>query len=688
MLFLLLLQAFLLATLAAEAPAPNAGGDAFAEATSALRNEDFAKLKTILARCEEAQCTYLKGELQLLGLNEARNLTEATRLFMLAADEGYADAQFAVAVLLANAVEGSAQELRRREALSILNLYAASLSSHPGALMAMGYRHAMGYGVPKACSTAALNYIEVAREVAGVYSAGMPQAIELIRLGAPGKDRRFISPSEVHVYAEAAQAGNPGIAAAVGKRYLLGIDGFNQDYQEGAHYLKIAATHHHAEALALLGYMYSLGLGVEKNADQGHVYFQAAAKQNDSSGLNGLGYVFFHGAPKQAPDHRRAFSLFNESAYRGSADGMFNLASVYLTGAGVNQSFQKAVVWYTEALDRGHTPAAYALAVMHLNGIGTTRSCKIAVELLKRVCERGNWVADKLQEAYDQQISSPEKAAWLFLRLAEAGHEVAQANVAHMLDRGGSHLLFESEVPIEQRDRVREREKVHAQRQYEMSAAQGNVLSELRLGDYAYYGWGLRLQERGQGTPSEGARTDDDGAAQGIDATEGSDGLEDEGSGSSLNESVERAERVPQEPNVGMAVSHYRRAASSKVTGEWMEPLVARASFNLGYLHQFGIGMPRDTALAVRHYRYCREVDPTSVHAPVTIMMMIMQLQGFFLDRPPLHILLESFFNDLRAHALVLNLLALVVLLAFRNHVLHQMAAPSSRASARRRASH
>ena len=42
----------------------------------------------------------------------------------------------------------------------------------------------------------------------------------------------------------------------------------------------------------------------------------------------------------------------------------FNLASLYLTGNGVAQSFQKAVLWYTQALDRGHTPAASARAVL------------------------------------------------------------------------------------------------------------------------------------------------------------------------------------------------------------------------------------------------------------------------------------------------------------------------------------
>merc|ERR1712232_1260422 len=110
----------------------------------------------------------------------------------------------------------------------------------------------------------------------------------------------------------------------------------------------------------------------------------------------------------------------------------------------MGQSFQKAALWYTEALDRGHTPAAYTLAVMHLNGVGTVRNCKIAVDLLKRVCERGSWVSQKLQAAYDLRKERPDDAAWLFLRLAEAGHEVAQMNLAHLLDMGSSYLLLDN----------------------------------------------------------------------------------------------------------------------------------------------------------------------------------------------------------------------------------------------------
>jgi len=108
---------------------------------------------------------------------------------------------------------------------------------------------------------------------------------------------------------------------------------------------------------------------------------------------------------------RLAFKHFNESAYGGSSDGMFNLASMYLTGTGVEQSFQRAVLYFTQALDRGHTPAAYSLAVMHLNGIGTVRDCDIAVNLLKKVCERGEGVSSKLVDAYEYGEQQPDKAA-------------------------------------------------------------------------------------------------------------------------------------------------------------------------------------------------------------------------------------------------------------------------------------
>jgi len=621
----------------------------YLSASETYRKGEYEQAWEIAKRCnpEDAACLGLLAEFTLVGLGTQRNLTEAVALFTEAATRGDANSQYALGALYWNLFEGDPAEMRRKEALGILHLYAASVAGHPGAVMAMGYRHLEGYGVPKSCNTAALNYIEVARRVADVYSAGMPQAVELIRLGVDGKDRKTMSASEVNLFIEIASSGDKEIAAAVGKRHLLGIDGFKQSYKTALHHLQIAADRSHGGANALLGYMYCLGLGVEKSLDVAYSYFVQAAAKDESLGHNGLGYIYFHGTKVHEPNVEKAFKHFNDSAYLASADGMFNLGSMYLTGTGTPVSFQKAAHWYTQALDRGHTPAAYTLAVMHLNGIGTVRNCKIAVDLLKKVCERGSWVSQKLQEAYHLQETQPNAAAWLFLRLAEAGHEVAQMNVAHLLDTHSAQLLFHGSdtTGTSEEAEARALGKIHAQRHYEMSAAQGNALSELRLGDFAYYGWGIRADD----TAKDDWNNDD------IDV---------------LALAEEPVNFVHQEADPELSVVHYKRTSNMRITGEWMQPFVARASFNLGFMYQFGVGVARDAPLARRYYRRCSEVDPHGVQVPVTIMLAALAAQVSLLEMPSLQDFVSAVFNDMRTHMLAVLIVFLSVLLRTRDRLL------------------
>lgn len=625
---------------------------AYLAAADAFRKGEFDRATEEAKGCEpdDAICLGLQAEFSLVGAAVPRNLSEAMRLFSAAADLGDTNSQYALGTLHANLFEGDPSGHRRGEGLSVLYLYAASVAGHPGALMAMGYRHAQGYGVPKACNTAALNYIEVARRVAEVYSAGMPQAVELVRLGVDGKDRKVMSSSEINLFIEIASTGDANIAAAVGKRHLLGIDGFAQNYHKAAQNLQIAADRNHGGAMALLGYMYCLGLGVARSLDIAYSYFVSSAALNDALGHNGLGYIHFHGTGVQQQDVKLAFRHFNESAHGGSADGMFNLASLYLTGSGADQSFQKAALWYTQALDRGHTPAAYTLAIMHLNGVGTMRNCKIAVELLKRVCERGSWVSLKLREAYERQETHPELASWQFLKLAEAGHEVAQMNVAHLLDISKSQVLFlRDSEKAELNEEMHALGRIYAQRHYEMSAEQGSALAELRLGDYAYYGWGIRADEGPE--DDFNAESDDFGAA---DA---------------------ELRFVRQEVDPELSLAHYKRTADMKITGEWMQPFVARASFNMGYMFQFGIGVPRDAPLARRYYTRCFEVDPSSVQVPVSVMLVGLALQAYGPEY------LEALFGDLRTHLLAIILVVLTVLFRTRSTLQRRPLPSASRGS-------
>jgi len=632
---------------------------------AAYRRNDDTKAMTLLSACAEkprdpatqGACKTTLGELYLTGAGVTRNLSHATLLFQEAAEVGDADAQFNLGALY-GALHVPGGDLQRREALAVLHLYAASTAGHPGALMAMGYRHMHGYGVPQACTTAALNYIDVAKQIAGVYSEGMPQAVELVRLNLHQKDRKVISSSEMNLFVQIATSGDTTVAVAIGKRYLLGIEGFKQDYHKARHHLRMAASKNHPAALALLGYMHCLGLGTAKNLDTAYSYFVSAATQNDPNGHNGLGFIYFRGTNAQARNLRLAFRHFNESAFLGSSDGMFNLASMYLTGTGTEQSFQKAVLYYTQALDRGHTPAAYSLAVMHLNGIGTVRDCDIAVNLLKKVCERGEWVSSKLVEAYAYDERRADKAALLFLKLAEAGHEVSQMNAAHLFDSGQSVLLYPgSSAGADQTPtaEMRHHSRTLAQRFYELSAEQGGASSELRLGDYSYYGWGV-------------AATFKD-----LDTTTAREASDDSLPLMFTNTEVEiSAQPVDYEASL----ARYRKTAEMTVTGEWMSSFVARASFNLGFMYQFGLGVTQDLHTAKQHYHRCREVDPSGIHTPVTMVLLGLGMHLQYLRLPNKVRLFERLFADTRFHVLVLHLVAILVVLAMRCHFARSLRRP------------
>ena len=71
-----------------------------------------------------------------------------------------------------------------------------------------------------------------------------------------------------------------------------------------------------------------------------------------------------------------------------------------------------------------------------------------------------------------------DRALGKYLILAELGYEVAQSNVAFILDRKESELFDEQEMW--------KRALVYWTR----SAAQGYSAARVRLGDYYYYGWG------------------------------------------------------------------------------------------------------------------------------------------------------------------------------------------------------
>lgn len=93
-----------------------------------------------------------------------------------------------------------------------------------------------------------------------------------------------------------------------------------------------------------------------------------------------------------------------------------------------------SVKHFNLAAQLGHVLGYYNLAQMHATGTGVLRSCSTATELYKSVAERGS-VSHLFMEAHSAYKENDiDKALIKYTFLAELGYEVAQSNVAYILD--------------------------------------------------------------------------------------------------------------------------------------------------------------------------------------------------------------------------------------------------------------
>lgn len=159
---------------------------------------------------------------------------------------------------------------------------------------------------------------------------------------------------------------------------------------------------------------------------------------------NALGYMHMHGFGV-AQSHKKALEYFKVAAEKGNADAQFNLGAMHVGGIGIKKAYDRALHYFTLSAHQGHTLALFNLGQMHLNGLGTPRSCTVAVQFLKAVAERGPW-GTQLDAAHTALLNSnPAQAIQLYSPLAEGGYEVAQYNIAFLLDH---HYMHHPQTPI------------------------------------------------------------------------------------------------------------------------------------------------------------------------------------------------------------------------------------------------
>jgi uncharacterized protein len=168
-----------------------------------------------------------------------------------------------------------------------------------------------------------------------------------------------------------------------------GVRDYNAgDKQGAAQALEYAATQGHTLALWKLGRMYAEGDGVQHDDLKAFEYFSKLADLNadespDSpnagviaSAFVALGTYFLDGIKGTyvAANPGRAREMFQYAAsYFSDPNAQYNLARLYLDGAGVDKDARQAARWFNLAAEKGHYPSQALLGHLLINGQGVPR---------------------------------------------------------------------------------------------------------------------------------------------------------------------------------------------------------------------------------------------------------------------------------------------------------------------------
>ena len=194
--------------------------------------------------------------------------------------------------------------------------------------------------------------------------------------------------------------------------------------------------------------------------------FRAANDKGVARAAYGLGYMHLggFGVPR---DLAKAFEHLSAAADAGLPEAQFHLGGLYARGVfgkdaptridaqtgettyapPKRRDHAKAFYNFNLAAAQGHATATYNLAIMQLSGaLGLPQTCKSACLLLKGLAERGAW-AGGVEEARAALAAGRKRAGLVkYMKVAEAGVEVAQANAAYVLERGDAWYEGEEDV--------------------------------------------------------------------------------------------------------------------------------------------------------------------------------------------------------------------------------------------------
>jgi len=396
-------------------------------------------------------------------------------------------------------------------------------------------------------------------------------------------------------------------------------------------YYQLLADKGDVQAQVGLGQLhYQGGRGVNMDHHNALHYFQQAADAGNAIAMAFLGKMYLEGGEAVAQNNETAIKYFKKAAGLGNPVGQSGLGLMYLYGKGVEKDYKKAFEYFQKAVEQNWVDGQLHLGNMYYHGWGVRKDFKMATKYFNLASQSGHVLAffnlAEMHATGTGMLRSCTTAVELYKNVAERGKWGEKLMEAHTDYRRGMYdealmkylLLAELGYEVAQSNAafIMDRKETELFDPEEMwkralvywsrAAAQGYSAARVRLGDYYYYGWGTNIDYE-------------------------------------------------------TAAGHYRIASEQQNN--------AQAMFNLGYMHELGLGMKRDIHLAKRFYDMAAE---TSVDAKVPVALALAKLALVFAVKnvEDLRILIGpetwdtlELYWDLYLLTVLLGLLGLVIVL-------------------------
>ncbi|QBZ60498.1 hypothetical protein PoMZ_07440 [Pyricularia oryzae] len=561
---------------------------------------DAIKLLEESAGKNNSDALYLLAEMSFYGnFSHPIDLPRSYNYYQRLADNtGNSSAMYMIGLMYSTGV-GRAVEPDQAKALLYYTF--AALQGHTRAEMAVGARHSAGIGTPKNCEQACKFYKRVADKAVAWYRSGPPGGMSW------SVESHRISDDFGGVYGEGASVSSAGINGInarsqfnehasigdiieyldlmvhkgdfqasfnLGRIYYEGQRGLDRDLVAARRYFRKVVNKYWVKgggivdnapsqlevaagkAAGYLGRMYLRGDGVDQDFERARFWFNRGIKLGEAQSQFGLGMMLLHGYG-QAKNLARATDLLKAAAGQNHASANVQLGALYLDQGGP-EDIRAANDCFEQAARYGNIEAQYYLAEMISHGVGRDRSCSQALSFYRSVAEKAEPVVSSWLNANHAYEDGDYEAAFLqYLGTAEQGYERAQNNVAFLLDTQKSLLPLPDWLMRKSPTPKLLQDPSLGLIYWTRSSRQGNIDSLVKMGDYYLQGTGT-------------------------------------------------------DPDVEKAVQCYQGAADYHQS--------AQALYNLGWMHEHGIGLDQDYHLAKRYYDEALMTNDEA-YLPVTLAL-------------------------------------------------------------------